>query len=329
MDNFDTFIASVYLLNFIIGLFGNSFVLIFLFNVSKVANPFNRELRAILLNLAIADILTEVFGIIAVSFAYLVKHPEGVQGDVICKVFTSYSMTWTFTNISVLTLCLMTMERYKGLVACRIRDLLHANHHKRFIATKLIFVWILGVILYIPYIPFQFYNSENGCHEVFPSNKEKYTIVIGDYLLFFTLPTIFFVGVYTKIIKTLNKSAHDTDKNMKLNIRSYRKKITKITAYVVFGFLICWGPAYTLYTVQVIWNIESASYDKAYDVSLLLSFVASTSHPVIYSLQSKLFREKIKFSLRTGTTNLLKCFPKCRTSRGSVMPVNESVWSMT
>ena len=300
MKPFYCFLVVTYVTVFAVGLLGNILVIVYLYDSLKRSRKFNKILCSILLNLAAADILTEIFGIISVLFEYdIIVHPEGAFGDVVCKLFTSHTFTWSFTNVSVLTVVLLGWERYRAVtefkskVASTEGDASYMNY-------LLAAFWFIGPAMYSPFIPFQMYDPIIGCHEKFPNNAAKYGIPLMDIICFFFAPSIFFVFAYTSIVLALKKPAKDMSKRRKkqFSYSKVRRKLTLTAMMIVGGFFACWSSAYIIYTVVLLGDITSTTVDTVYKISIIFAYFASTSHPIIYSFRSKHFRNKIKEILR-------------------------------
>eukprot|EP00112_Aurelia_sp_Birch-Aquarium-sp1_P000779 Seg1076.5 transcript_id=Seg1076.5/GoldUCD/mRNA.D3Y31 product="Kappa-type opioid receptor" protein_id=Seg1076.5/GoldUCD/D3Y31 len=296
MKPFYLFLVITYITNFAIGFMGNILVLVYLYDSLKTSEHLNKSLAWILINLAIADILTEIFGTVGVILEFdLVTHPTGVYGDVLCKIITSHTLTWSFTNVSVLTVVLLTWERYRAVTQFKSKaasDLGQPKYIKYLIGS----FWILGPAMYSPYIAFQVLDPTEGCKESFPNNATKYAIILGDIIPFYVCPIIFFIFAYTKIVLALKKPPKEMSERRKrqFSYNKVRRKLTLTAMIIVCGYFICWSGAYIIYTVQSLANLEGVAIDTAWEISLILAYFASTSHPIIYSFQSRHFRKKTK-----------------------------------
>ena len=296
MEPFYCFLVVTYVINFAIGFLGNVLVILYLHDSLKKARQFNKSLGKILLNLAVVDILTEVFGIIAVLLEYdVIKHPEGVTGDVVCKILTSHTLTWTFTNISVLTVVLLAWERYRAVTQFKSK-LASPDEEVRYMKYLIAAFWFIGSAMYSPFIPFQIYDSEEGCHEKFPNSAAKYGIPLMDITCFYILPSIFFVYAYANIVLSLKKPPKDMSarRRKQFSYSKVRRRLTLTAMLIVGGFFACWSGAYTIYTIQVIGDLDNKALDTTYEIAIIFAYFASTSHPIIYSFRSKHFRNKVK-----------------------------------
>ena len=72
----------------------------------------------LLVNLAAADILYAMFiapNIFVVQFPFI-GHPDGVIGQIVCKVVTGGSVAWVGGFSSILTLLIIAIERYYAVM---------------------------------------------------------------------------------------------------------------------------------------------------------------------------------------------------------------------
>ena len=325
MKPFYCFLVVTYLTTFVVGFLGNVLVIIYLYDSLKKSRKFNRTLSSILLNLAAADILTEIFGIISVLFEYdVIAHPEGALGDVVCKLFTSHTLTWCFTNVSILTIVLLGWERYRAVTEFKSKAA-SAEGDSSYMNYLLATFWFVGPAMYSPFIPFQVYDTENGCHESFPNNAARYGIPLMDVICFFFAPAIFVVFAYANIVLALKKPAKDMSKRRKkqFSYSKVRRKLTLTAMLIVGGFFACWGSAYIIYTVQVLGNTTSTALETAYEISIIFAYFASTSHPIIYSFRSKHFRNKIKELFRDTDLESL-CCPSRKVERANAYVIRRT-----
>lgn len=307
MKQFYCFLVITYITNFAIGFVGNTLVIIYLRDSLKKGKQINKSLARILLNLAIADILTEVFGSVAVLFEYEVfGHPKEALGDAVCKLLTSHTLTWSFTNISVLTVVLLAWERYRAVTQFKSKAA-SPDGEARYMKYIVISFWFIGPGAYSPFIPFQVYDQEQGCHESFPSNSFKYGIPLFDITCFFVAPSIFFAYAYFNIVRALKKPSKDMSerRQRQFSYRKVRRQLTLTAMLIVGGYFACWSAAYVIYTVQVISDADNVSLDTAYEIAIIFAYFASTSHPIIYSFRSRQFRNKIKEIICNST--VLNC----------------------
>ncbi|KAL9957230.1 hypothetical protein ACROYT_G038841 [Oculina patagonica] len=81
----------------------------------------NRDMRTpinyLLMNLALADIIYAVFIIPRVYYQLpFAHHPDGVIGTILCKLVTGGFISFAGSGFSVVTLVLITIERYNAVI---------------------------------------------------------------------------------------------------------------------------------------------------------------------------------------------------------------------
>ena len=89
-------------------LVGNILVIMVVMRTKKALQT---PMNYLLVNLALADVTVAVFMVIDQLFFYAVHHPEGVAGDIMCKLLTGKILTWVGSVASVCTLLAIAFER--------------------------------------------------------------------------------------------------------------------------------------------------------------------------------------------------------------------------
>ena len=64
------------------------------------------------MNLAFADLTVATFLGPRNIFMHIFTHPDGVTGDVLCKLLTGGNLAWIGAAVSVFTLVAIAIERY-------------------------------------------------------------------------------------------------------------------------------------------------------------------------------------------------------------------------
>ena len=68
------------------------------------------------MNLAFADMMIAAFFSPKHIFVHTFTHPDGVTGDVLCKLLTGGSLAWVGAAASVFTLVAIAIERYYAVM---------------------------------------------------------------------------------------------------------------------------------------------------------------------------------------------------------------------
>ncbi|XP_060551585.1 QRFP-like peptide receptor, partial [Ruditapes philippinarum] len=294
---------------FIVGTFGNILVIIVVLRVREMRTPTN----VFLLNLSVADVLV-----------LLVCQPAGLTeffgkdrwflGGIMCKLVPF--MENGVLHVSILTMIAVTLERY--VVLC------HPLKRKMFYTVSstikiVIIIWIIGLTLTSPFL----FMTEQEDARFFDGSPIKvcrtkvnetwryiYTVMIT--VIFFLLPFLVLVGIYSKIIKQLTsdtlQSLTKNDKSA-FNILRSRKQVVKMLIIIIVLFFV------TLFPIRSItlWLIFTPSNDvtkigleaflNLISWTRILMYVNSASNPVIYSLMSTKFQRAFKKVLRRNTEN--------------------------
>ena len=68
------------------------------------------------MNLAVADMTLATFFMPQYIFIHTFTHPDGVTGDVLCRLLTGGSLAWVGGATSVFTLVTIAIERYYAVM---------------------------------------------------------------------------------------------------------------------------------------------------------------------------------------------------------------------
>ena len=267
------------------GLFGNALVsMVIIFNIS-MQTPMN----FLLLNLAVADMITLVFISPHNIFIYAFTHPTGVAGDFLCKFITGGNLSWIGGVASVFTLIPIAFERYQAVTN-------PYNQTSKFSRSKVkiivICCWIFTTIFNLPLFFVLSYDKEDDlCLEYWPSAiygkvySSIWLLVVG------IIPTITMIYLYSKVVfdlwfKQINGATQ-------IAVRKSRKKVTKVVLIVSVIYAISWFPQLILYLLSSF--LESFEVGEVpYIVSDAMMTFNSAVNPMIYAFQSERFRREFK-----------------------------------
>ena len=68
------------------------------------------------MNLAVADMTAGIFLALRYIFIHTFTHPDGVTGNVLCKLLTAGTWGWVGTSASVFSLVVIAIERYYAVL---------------------------------------------------------------------------------------------------------------------------------------------------------------------------------------------------------------------
>ena len=74
------------------------------------------SINYLLVNLAVADMMLATFFAPQYIFIHTFTHPDGVAGDVLCRLLTDGSLAWVGGAASVFTLVAIAIERYYAVL---------------------------------------------------------------------------------------------------------------------------------------------------------------------------------------------------------------------
>ncbi|XP_067405792.1 type-2 angiotensin II receptor [Emydura macquarii macquarii] len=286
-----TLIPVLYSVIFILGLAGNSVVIVVLcchHGPKTVANIY-------IFNLAIADLLC--LATLPLWAAYYAYGYNWLFGSVMCKISSSVLSLNMFASIFFLT-C-MSMDRYWAIVY-PIRSQRRTLHQATLIA---LLVWGLACLSSLPTFYFRdtyFIESlgVNACIMAFP--YEKYAkwsagTALMKNTLGFLIPLLVMATCYMWIWMHLMK-AKEFRKN-----KQKRDKVLKLVAAVVVAFLICWLPFHILTFLDALARmkiINNCDITTLIDITLpfgvCLGFANSCINPLLYCFIGHQFQEKLQ-----------------------------------
>ena len=93
------------------------------------------------MNLAVADMTAGIFLALRYIFIHTFTHPDGVTGDVLCKLLTAGTWGWVGISTSVFSLVVIAIERYYAV--------LQPHGNKGRLSKRKIKVGIWSVLYYV------------------------------------------------------------------------------------------------------------------------------------------------------------------------------------
>lgn len=108
----DVIFAVLYSIIAVLGVIGNAMVI----TIVRKTPSMHTTTNYLLLNLAVADLLTLLLCPGSYDFALAHVDLEGFIGDFICKLFAGNAIVPITINVAVLTVCTIAVERYLALL---------------------------------------------------------------------------------------------------------------------------------------------------------------------------------------------------------------------
>ena len=302
----DVILATLYSIIIFFGVIGNSIVI----TIVRKTPSMHTTTNYLLVNLAVADLLTLLFCPGFYDFALHNIKLKQALGDFICKVFAGNVILSITVLESIFTLVVVAVERYFSLVKP-----FHTNARlrKENVGYAIAATWILALLVCLPGI-----LSNNYVEDAtkYPCNRPwtldnlgglKKTYIIAFCFLFMITPTAVILFCYLKICYGLYFKRNICSDNPSNDTEAQSKKrLLKLLVSLAVAFVICCLPfaVFFLYICFISQNTISQSYNSLHLVHRLVRFlliVNSFINPLLYAAQSSNYREGLKRICRLGT----------------------------
>ena len=284
------------------GITGNFIVCSLIISNKKLRTSFNY----LLLNLAVSDLCCSVMG--TLFFAGQIRNHYLSDGHltrptvegVICKV-TTVIIDLTTKNCA-LTLAAISVDRFYAIV--------HPWRHrtstvKRNIRFLLAAIWIVALIASLPMMllmaktPNTFQGTSMALCLAFLINDNWFKVAaFVDLIAAYIIPMGIILRTSMAIIRHLwcHCSQRQSKETSQMLLKS-RKRITRIVFSVIIAFNVFWLPWAILQGSLLIGAIQEIS-DNTFVVMFILVLASAGVNPILYSLQSRLFRNGVKRMFR-------------------------------
>ncbi|XP_071114526.1 neuropeptide CCHamide-1 receptor-like [Haliotis cracherodii] len=313
-------VPLVFVLIFIIGIFGNILLLCSFIKHKTFGTPHN----VFVINLAIGDLVILFVSLpFNATWYYLLSWP---YGEAICKL--SHFAETLGTAVSVFTLTILSIERYM-IISGR-----HRSSRRRFSpAVILAFVWMTSLYISIPDLISAVVESPKShtgklyyCLAYTASWGQDYPKIITAvrFVLLFVIPLAvifpFYVLIFCSVISkaTLTQPTSSTPlkgDNRQLNVEKEDKKFRKrksfaITVFcLVLVFILCWLPRHTF----LIWYyFDPGLFNEFWHgfkiIGFCLVFANSALNPLIFLLLDSRYKRFVKriITCKVSTSRILK-----------------------
>lgn len=282
------------------GLVGNILVSLVILLYKTMQTPINY----LLLNLAVADIITVVFISPQYIFIHTFTHPTGVAGDFLCKFITGGNLSWIGGVASVFSLVAISFERYQAVTNPYSPD---SKFSMSKVKVLIVSCWISTIIFNFPlFFAIYFDNEVKFCLEAWPSaaygkaNTTAWLVVVG------IIPASIMIFLYSKVVYDL--WFKQINGNTQLAVRKSRKKVTKVVLIVSGIYAVSWFPQLILYFLSHFHRAFEFG-NIAYVTSVIMVTFNSAVNPLIYAFQSQRFRQYFKQLLCCGRNRIHVVIP--------------------
>nr|XP_006116038.1 succinate receptor 1 [Pelodiscus sinensis] len=285
------YLSTMYTIEFIFGIIGNSIVVfgyIFCLKVWKSGNIY-------LFNLSLSD------------FAFLCTLPmlvtsyckgEWTYGDVLCRSNRFLLHVNLYTSILFLTF--ISIDRYM-LIQYPFRD--HFLQKKKIAVVLSVAVWILVTLELVPIFTFIKTDvSDNQCRDYASSGEAERNLIYSMCLTFlgFVIPLCVMCFFYLKMVRFLkNRSEQFTA------AQPLEKPLSLVIIALVI-FLLLFTPYHIMRNVRIAsqmksWNQTQCTKNIIHAIYIItrpIAFLNSVINPVFYFLMGDHFREMLMTKVR-------------------------------
>ena len=261
-----------------------------------------REMRTttnfLLTNLAVADIITLLWAPIVLGFSVSDYQPPEEIADFICTFFAGNGVTSIAMSVSVLTLTILSIERYHALVKPYATKRRLTKKQCQFVIPV---VWVASVLLMLPvFTNSRYYASLKRCIDTWnlelAHTMKAYVTTI--FAILVITPFFLITLCYSQIIKGMYFTKTVFSQEASQSVVS-KRKLTKTLLLVTIVFYMSYLPftVLVIYCSFIGYQNLGASKDAllmVFRVFGLLGIVNSSLNPILYAFRSANYRAGFK-----------------------------------
>ena len=308
----DKVFASLYSFLVFFGVVGNSIVI----TIVRKTPSMHTTTNYLLMNLAVADLLTLSFCSGVYDFALHNIRLSTTSGDIFCKILAGNAVVCISFDASVLTLCVIAVERYIGI----IRPFNRTGHlTRKTLGFAIAAIWLLAIISSFPDISWTKFNSEKvlsasryPCTRPWtvkhqPSKVRSY--IISHSVVLIVLPSILISFCYISVFAELKSRSSEADENEKS--KKDMERLLRLLVLLAVAFCILCLPfaGFFLYLAALNPDQVKQRFTSLFLVHRIVRFLIFSNsflNPILYAAQSTNYREVLQQNLccktKTGNT---------------------------
>lgn len=276
IDGFGVAMAVLYLLVCVLGLAGNSLVIIAILKLDKMSSA----TTVYILNLALAD------GLFMVGLPFIASQNfqnYWMFGDAACKAVMVLDGINQFTSVFCLTV--MSVDRYMALA-----DPLRFASWRTPRRAKMVsaFLWLVSLLTILP-MALHFSADRGLCVPDLGSDVWWLAVLSYTFVMGFALPFTVMTASYAALLLTMRsqrlRAAAPNPESHRLE-----RQVTKMVVAVVLAFGLCWLPFYTFNFCSLYQTGLVLTFAQAFEFVVLLSYSWSCANPILYACFSDTFR---------------------------------------
>ena len=293
----DIVFAVLYSLIIVPGVVGN----IIIITIVRKTSSMHTTTNYLLMNLAVADLLTLLLCPGLYDFALTKVRLQGFTGDLICKLFAGNAVVPITINAAVLTVCTIAVERYMALV----KPFRTAKLTKESVKYVIAVLWIFALLSCIPDIQANTYDissSKYPCKR--PWSLDEYFLhkpfIIFTCAGFGIISSLILFICYFEIIRGLYFTRTIcSESTCNVAERQAKKQLARLVIWLAVIFAACSLPfaIYFIFLVSADMKFVKDNYEVLFVLhrtSRFLLFSNSFFNPLLYALQSSNYRDGFK-----------------------------------
>ncbi|XP_022086337.1 allatostatin-A receptor-like [Acanthaster planci] len=290
-----------------LGIAGNFIVIFALIKVPSLRNCTSY----FIIHLAATDLITSIW-VIPFHMLSVVPHiPEGLGGELVCRLFLSKYPLWVTIFASVYSMVCVTMERFFAVVYPLKYKALYTTSR---IVPMIVSCWLVGAVSNW----FFFYNydyvSGKGCIFVsWPSSAVSAVIGVYIFAVVYFIPITTMLVAHWKMIKSLKKQASSLEgkacrggacKKQAWQLQ-VAQDLSRMLLVVVVTYAACWLPNQVLFLAYNL-GVPVSFASLPFHLSVILALCNSCINPFIYTLKNEQFRNGVRKALCLRATGVVE-----------------------
>ncbi|XP_006890951.1 PREDICTED: c-X-C chemokine receptor type 5 [Elephantulus edwardii] len=307
-----TFMPVAYGLIFLLGMMGNTLVLVILERHRQTRS----STETFLFHLAVADLLL----VFILPFAVAEGSVGWVLGTFLCKTVIALHKI-NFYCSSLLLACI-AVDRYLAIVHA-----VHAYRHRRLLSIHITCtaVWLAGLLFALPELLYakvsQHHHNNSLPRCIFSQENQaesnawfasRFLYHVGGFLLPMLVMSWCYVGVVQKLCQAQR--------------RPQRQKAVRVAILVTSVFFLCWSPYHIVIFLDTLVRLKAMNHrcelNSYLSVAITMSEFLGVAHcclnPVLYTFAGVKFRSDLSRLLTklgcVGPASLCQLFPSWRKS---------------
>ena len=243
----DILFAAFYTAIVFPGVIGNGIII----TIVRKTPSMHTTTNYLLMNLAVADLLTLLLCPGLYDFALTEVRLQGFLGDVICKLFAGNAVVPITINVAILTVCTIAVERYLALV----KPFRNLRLTKDSVGYVIALLWLIALLSCVPDIQANTFDIESNkypCKR--PWSLDEYylhkSFIIFTCICFGFLSFLIIFICYFEIVRGLyftqticsETSANETERHEK-------KQLARLLIWLAIIFAVCSLPFASFFSI--------------------------------------------------------------------------------